>query len=165
MAKGWQPDRTGALRYVQFDLSTKGKIAAALLLFLYLLPLWVHPFFPSQDGPSHLYNSVVFTELLWNPKSFFSLFYEINARPYPNWTFTLLASVFHPLLPIGIVEKLIPAVAKEKLATSVDAFCETIAFTPEEVERVFKAAGAHGLRVRLHAEQLSNQSGAALAAI
>jgi imidazolonepropionase len=63
-----------------------------------------------------------------------------------------------------IVEKLIPAVAKEKLATSVDAFCETIAFTPEEVERVFKAAGAHGLRVRLHAEQLSNQNGAALAA-
>jgi len=63
-----------------------------------------------------------------------------------------------------IVDKLIPAVAKEKLATSVDAFCETIAFTPEEVERVFKAAGAHGLRVRLHAEQLSNQKGAALAA-
>ena len=63
-----------------------------------------------------------------------------------------------------IVEKLIPAVAKEKLATSVDAFCESIAFTPDEVERVFKAAGAHGLRVRLHAEQLSNQKGAALAA-
>jgi imidazolonepropionase len=63
-----------------------------------------------------------------------------------------------------IAEKLIPAVAKEKLATSVDAFCETIAFTPDEVERVFKAAGAHGLRVRLHAEQLSNQNGAALAA-
>src|SRR5438094_6390656 len=39
-----------------------------------------------------------------------------------------------------IVDKLIPEVAKAKLATSVDAFCETIAFTPEEVERVFKAA-------------------------
>ena len=64
----------------------------------------------------------------------------------------------------AIVEKLIPAVAREKLATSVDAFCETIAFTPQEVERVFKAAAAHGLRVRLHAEQLSNQNGAALAA-
>ena len=50
------------------------------------------------------------------------------------------------------------------LATSVDAFCETIAFTPEEVERLFKAAAHHGLRVRLHAEQLSNQHGAALAA-
>ena len=63
-----------------------------------------------------------------------------------------------------IVDKLIPAAAKQGLATSVDAFCEGIAFTPEEVERLFKAAAHHGLRVRLHAEQLSNQHGAALAA-
>ena len=63
-----------------------------------------------------------------------------------------------------VIDKLIPQVAKAKLATSVDAFLETIAFTPDEVERVFKAAAEHGLRVRLHAEQLSNQNGAALAA-
>ena len=63
-----------------------------------------------------------------------------------------------------IAEDMIPAVAKLGLATSVDAFCETIAFTPQEVERVFTAALAHGLPVRLHAEQLSNQNGAALAA-
>lgn len=63
-----------------------------------------------------------------------------------------------------MVDKLIPAVAKAKLATSVDAFCEGMAFTPAEVERLFKAAAAHGLPVRLHAEQLSNQKGAALAA-
>jgi len=63
-----------------------------------------------------------------------------------------------------IIERLIPEVAKEGIATSVDAFCETIAFTPEEVERLFKAAAHHGLSVRLHAEQLSNQHGAALAA-
>jgi len=63
-----------------------------------------------------------------------------------------------------IVDKLIPAAAKQGIATSVDAFCEGIAFTPEEVERVFKAAAHHGLRVRLHAEQLTNSHGAALAA-
>lgn len=63
-----------------------------------------------------------------------------------------------------MVDKLIPEIAKAKLAASVDAFCETIAFTPDEVERVFKAAAQQGLRVRLHAEQLSNQHGAALAA-
>jgi imidazolonepropionase len=63
-----------------------------------------------------------------------------------------------------IVDTMIPAVAKQGLAASVDAFCETIAFTPDEVERVFKAAAHHGLRVRLHAEQLSNSHGAALAA-
>jgi imidazolonepropionase len=63
-----------------------------------------------------------------------------------------------------IVEEMIPAAAKAGLASSVDAFCESIAFTPAEVERVFTAARANGLPVRLHAEQLSNLSGAALAA-
>ncbi len=63
-----------------------------------------------------------------------------------------------------IVKEMIPKVAGKKLATSVDAFCENIAFTAEEVERVFTAARAHGLPIRLHAEQLSNQGGTALAA-
>jgi len=63
-----------------------------------------------------------------------------------------------------VAEQLIPRAARERLATSVDAFCEGIAFTPAEVERIFTAAHAHGLPVRLHAEQLSNQNGAALAA-
>ena len=62
------------------------------------------------------------------------------------------------------VDRLVPDVAKAKLATSVDAYCDTIAFTPEEVERLFKAAAQNGLRVRLHADQLSNQHGAELAA-
>jgi imidazolonepropionase len=63
-----------------------------------------------------------------------------------------------------IADQLIPRAARERLATSVDAFCESIAFTPKEVERIFTAAQANGLPVRLHAEQLSNQNGAALAA-
>ncbi|MGH6728941.1 MAG: imidazolonepropionase, partial [Sphingomicrobium sp.] len=63
-----------------------------------------------------------------------------------------------------IIDKLVPAAAKTGQAAAVDAYCDTIAFTPEEVERLFKAAAAHGLPVRLHAEQLSNKKGAALAA-
>ena len=63
-----------------------------------------------------------------------------------------------------VTDDMIPAVARAGLASSVDAFCDTIAFTPAEVERVFTAARANGLAVRLHAEQLSNQHGAALAA-
>lgn len=63
-----------------------------------------------------------------------------------------------------VADEMIPAVARAGLASSVDAFCDTIAFTPAEVERVFTAARANGLAVRLHAEQLSNQNGAALAA-
>jgi imidazolonepropionase len=63
-----------------------------------------------------------------------------------------------------IIEKLLPEAVRSGLAASVDAFCDTIAFTPEETERLFKAAAHYGLNIRLHAEQLSNQHGAALAA-
>lgn len=52
----------------------------------------------------------------------------------------------------------------EGLVDAVDGFCETIAFTPGQIERVFKAAGDLGLPVKLHAEQLSDQKGALLAA-
>jgi len=61
---------------------------------------------------------------------------------------------------VSIVER----AASEGLADAVDAFCETIAFTPSQVRRVFEAAAKHGLRVKLHADQLSDSGGAALAA-
>jgi imidazolonepropionase len=63
-----------------------------------------------------------------------------------------------------ICETMIPAIAAENLADAVDAFCETIGFSPEQTRRVFQAARDHGLPVKLHAEQLSNQGGAVLAA-
>jgi imidazolonepropionase len=63
-----------------------------------------------------------------------------------------------------VADVMIPAIASDGLADAVDAFCENIGFTTEEVDYVFAAARAHGLDVKLHAEQLSNQHGAALAA-
>lgn len=63
-----------------------------------------------------------------------------------------------------VCEEMIPEVARRGLADAVDAFGETIAFSPEQVGRVFEAAAAHGLPVKLHADQLSDQGGAALAA-
>ena len=58
----------------------------------------------------------------------------------------------------------LPALHAERLVDAVDAFCENIAFTPAQTRRVFDAARALGLPVKLHAEQLSDQDGAALAA-
>ena len=60
--------------------------------------------------------------------------------------------------------RMLPKIAHAGLADAVDAFCETIAFTPSEVRRVFETAQAHGLPVKLHADQLSDSGGAALAA-
>ncbi|MGZ8281636.1 MAG: imidazolonepropionase [Allosphingosinicella sp.] len=62
------------------------------------------------------------------------------------------------------IDSILPAVAEEGLANAVDAFCETIGFKPVEVRAYFKAASELGLGIKLHAEQLSNQAGAALAA-
>jgi imidazolonepropionase len=63
-----------------------------------------------------------------------------------------------------VVDEMLPAVAKAGLADAVDAFCERIAFSAEETARVFDAAAARGLPVKLHADQLSDGGGAALAA-
>jgi imidazolonepropionase len=63
-----------------------------------------------------------------------------------------------------VCNTVLPAVARQGLADAVDAFCEGIAFTVAETQRVFEAAKAHGLAVKLHAEQLSNLGGARMAA-
>jgi len=63
-----------------------------------------------------------------------------------------------------LCDTLIPKIAAESLADAVDGFCEGIAFSPDEIARVFAAARAAKLPVKLHADQLSNLHGAALAA-
>lgn len=63
-----------------------------------------------------------------------------------------------------VCDVMIPRAAAEGLADAVDAFCEGIAFSIEETERVFKAARQAGLSIKLHAEQLSHLGGASLAA-
>ena len=63
-----------------------------------------------------------------------------------------------------VCDEVLPAVAAEGMADAVDGFCERIAFTSEQIDRVFTAATRLGLRVKLHADQLSDSGGAALAA-
>ena len=63
-----------------------------------------------------------------------------------------------------VADTMIPTLAAEGLIDAVDGFCERIAFTPDEIARVFAAAWRVGLPVKLHADQLSNSGGASLAA-
>jgi imidazolonepropionase len=63
-----------------------------------------------------------------------------------------------------VCEQMLPALVAEGLVDAVDAFCEKIGFNAAQTERVFQAARRHGLPVKLHAEQLSDQGGAALTA-
>jgi imidazolonepropionase len=64
----------------------------------------------------------------------------------------------------AVVGEILPALANAGLVDSVDGFCEAIAFSPAQISRVFDAASALGIGVRLHADQLSNLGGARLAA-
>jgi imidazolonepropionase len=64
----------------------------------------------------------------------------------------------------SVADVMIPTLASEGLIDAVDGFCERIAFTRDEIARVFAAAKRAGLPVKLHADQLSNLGGAALAA-
>lgn len=55
-----------------------------------------------------------------------------------------------------VCEQMLPSIAQAKLADAVDVFCENIGFTLEQTEKVFKAAAQHDLKIKVHAEQLSN---------
>jgi imidazolonepropionase len=63
-----------------------------------------------------------------------------------------------------ICTDMLPSLAAERLADAVDVFCETVAFSPAQTSRMFDAAQRLGLPVKLHADQLSDYGGAALAA-
>jgi imidazolonepropionase len=63
-----------------------------------------------------------------------------------------------------VIETILPAAIAAGLVDAVDAFAETVAFSDAQVARLFTAAAAHGVRVKLHADQLSDGGGAALAA-
>ncbi len=63
-----------------------------------------------------------------------------------------------------VCDEIMPAAHQEGLADAVDGFCEGIGFSPAQIERVFEKAASLGLKVKLHAEQLSDLGGARLAA-
>jgi imidazolonepropionase len=97
------------------------------------------------------------------------------ARAHPrgmNVTTTLLAAHAVPPEFAGraddyideICRRILPTLVGEGLVDAVDAFCENIGFTREQCKRVFNAAAVQGVRIKLHAEQLSDTQGAALAA-
>lgn len=77
-----------------------------VLILIYLLPIWLHPFIPTQDGPSHLYNSQV---LAWslNPASNFHQFYNLRLALFPNWLTYLILAPLMFVVPALIAEKIL----------------------------------------------------------
>ena len=80
---------------------TKWSLLIGVLIVVYLLPIWLFPYFPTQDGVSHVYNSQILTEYN-NPEYQFRDYYEVNWYPFPNWlsyfSLSVLMFVFPPLI-------------------------------------------------------------------
>ena len=92
-----------------------------------------------------------------NPINVVTTFLGLHALP-PEYAGRADAYVDH------VCNEILPVIAGEKLADAVDAFCDQIGFTRAQTQRFFEAATRLGLPIKLHAEQLSNLHGAALAA-
>ena len=82
-------------------LNKKWSLLLSVLIVAYLLPIWLFPYFPTQDGVSHVYNSQILTEYN-NPEYQFRDYYEINWYPFPNWlshaSLAVLMFIFPPLI-------------------------------------------------------------------
>jgi hypothetical protein len=82
------------------------KILISCLILIYLIPIWVITYFPSQDGPSHLYNAQILKE--YNNSDYkFNEFYDLNLKIFPNWfSHAFLAGLMYVFPPL-IAEKLL----------------------------------------------------------
>lgn len=83
---------------------TKSSLLIGVLIVAYLLPIWLFPYFPTQDGVSHVYNSQILTEY-GNPAYQFRDYYEINWYPFPNWVSHFALAVLMFVFPPLIAEK------------------------------------------------------------
>jgi hypothetical protein len=81
-------------------------IAYGLLALVYVLPIWIFTYFPSQDGPCHLYNAFILNHYD-DPNYTFSQFYDIRSALIPNWTSHSLLALFMRFAGPLIAEKLL----------------------------------------------------------
>jgi hypothetical protein len=78
-----------------------------LVIAVSLLPIWAFEYFPSQDGPIHLYNAGVLRHLLGPADSIIGRYYEINASPQPTWLIQVVFATLMLVTPALIAEKLL----------------------------------------------------------
>jgi hypothetical protein len=78
-----------------------------LLLLVHLLPIWIVTYFPTQDGPSHIYNAQVFKEYHDHQNYRIRDVYQLNLAPFPNWASHLLLAFLMYFFPPLICEKIV----------------------------------------------------------
>jgi hypothetical protein len=95
---------------LRHHLSKHGEaVAFAGLVLAYLLPVWLFPYVPTQDGPSHLSNAQILKDY-GDPAAGYDTFFELRPEPLPNWTSHLLLAALLYLVPALVAEKLLVSV-------------------------------------------------------
>lgn len=78
-----------------------------LVMVLNLIPVFAGKFFPTMDGPAHLYNSNIIKELIFNNNDTISNYFSLNAFPVPNWLGHFILSFFNLFFPAYLAEKVL----------------------------------------------------------
>ncbi|MDQ3052015.1 MAG: hypothetical protein M3Q95_14125 [Bacteroidota bacterium] len=79
---------------------------SVFIFLVALAPVWGFLYFPTVDGPAHLYNARIIRELLWGDAIIYAPFFNFNQELVPNWTGHLIAVVTGVVLPVWLVEKI-----------------------------------------------------------
>ena len=82
-------------------------LLVVLLLLVHLLPIWIVKYFPTQDGPSHIYNAQVFKEYHDHNNFRIRDVYQLNWAPFPNWTTHLLMAILMHIFSPLVCEKIV----------------------------------------------------------
>ncbi len=99
---------------------------AVSLLAVHLLPVWMVTYFPSQDGPSHIYNAQVFKIYHHHHNFRIRDVYQLNWSPFPNWSGHLLMALLMYVFPPLICEKIILSLCVLGLPLSMLYFLHSI---------------------------------------
>jgi hypothetical protein len=91
------------------------------VVLLYLVPIWVFPYLPTQDGPSHLYNALILSNY-GSPHAHYLDYYELRWEPFPNWGSHILLAALVSVFPPLIAEKLLASFYVVGLAWSYRYF-------------------------------------------
>jgi hypothetical protein len=100
----------------------------AALVVLHLIPVWVFPYIPTQDGPHHLANAVILKDYGTSGTRYHE-FFQLQREPFPNWTTQLLLVCLSYILPIMMAEKVLASFYLLGFAYSYRFFLK--AFGPE----------------------------------
>jgi hypothetical protein len=79
------------------------------LIAVHLIPLFALPFFPTLDGPAHLYNANLINHFLFGDHSFLEQYFYLNTEPEPNWIGHAILCWMNGMFPVNVAEKVIQA--------------------------------------------------------